>query len=85
MRTGTRKTSPVAEDTDNGVPYWSPSSGNSKEAGKLGSVLRLELTESAGGLDGAVRQRGIQEDVKVFGLICQKGGVLQKRGRLREL
>lgn len=46
--------------------------------------MRLELTESAGGLDGAVRQRGVQEDRKVFGLICQKGGVLQKRGRLRE-
>lgn len=36
--------------------------------------MRLELTESAGGVDGAVRERSIIKD-KTFGLICQKGRV----------
>lgn len=75
LETGTQETSPTTEETDNGAQDETPSSGCSKEEGKLGYVLRLELTESAGGVDGAVRLRGIIEDCEAFGLTCQKGGV----------
>lgn len=57
----------LTEEKDASAQDQGPNSGSSKESGKLGYILKLELTESVGGLDGGYEgKRGVKDDCQVF-------------------